>query len=105
MGAELVNLKNEIDEQPAGTKSIEPVMLGFLVVSLGPTVLTKFLDFLHAWAMRREDRIVKLKFQSKAGELIELEVPATMERGDVEKWIKMVSESVRAHAEDAKKKR
>jgi hypothetical protein len=88
--AELVRAGNA----PEGTKVIDPVILGALVVAVGPTVLTKFLEFLHAWAMRREGRTVKLKLQTPEGAALEIEVPQTMSPAEVKKWIDTLSEAV-----------
>src|SRR5215216_2383641 len=58
---------------PEGTKSIDPVIAGALIISVTPTVLTKFLDFLHAWAMRRENHTLKIKIQTPDNSVIEIE--------------------------------
>jgi hypothetical protein len=79
---------------PEGTKGVDPMILGALAVTVGPTVLTKFLEFLHAWAMRREDRTVKLKIQTEGGAMLEVEVPATMSPAEVKQWINSLNETL-----------
>lgn len=80
------------DAAPTGTKSIDPVLVGALVIAIGPTLLTKFLEFLHDWAMRREGRTIKLKVQRSNNDSIEIEVPATMSQPEVQKWVESVNE-------------
>jgi len=80
--AELIKLGSV----PQGAKPVDPVVLGALAVTVGPLVLTKVLDFLHAWAMRREDRNVKIKIQS-ADKSLEVEVPTTMSPDETKAWI------------------
>ena len=48
------------------------LLLGMLAVSVGPVLLPKFLDFLHAWSMRREGRTVKVKLQTAEGAALEV---------------------------------
>lgn len=79
---------------PEGAKGLDPVMLGMLAVWAGPIVLPKFLEFLHAWAMRREGRTVKVKLQKADGSALEVEVPAAMPPAQVKTWISAVSEAL-----------
>lgn len=79
---------------PEGTKGVDPMILGALVVAVGPTTLTKLLEFLHAWAMRREDRTVKLKIQTEGGAMLEVEVPATMSPAEVKQWVNSLNETL-----------
>ena len=81
----------------AGTKGIDPMILGMLVVTVGPTVLTKFLEFLHDWAMRREDRIVKIKVQNPDGGSVEIEVPQTTKPDELRDWIQTVEHTLEKH--------
>ena len=73
---------------------IDPVLLGVLAVGVGPIVLTKVLEFLHAWAMRREGRVVKIRIQAGPDSSLEVEVPAIMPRSEVKTWINTVSEAL-----------
>ena len=50
-------------QAPEGTKSAEVVTLGALAVAVLPTVLPKLIDFLQAWAMRADNRTIKVKTQ------------------------------------------
>jgi hypothetical protein len=79
---------------PEGAKGVDPMLLGMLAVWVGPVLLPKFLDFLHAWAMRREGRTVKVKLQKADGSALEVEVPATMSRTEVKTWVNTVSEAL-----------
>lgn len=97
--SELLDLETEsVDyispgSAPPGTKGAE-LVLGALVVSMAPKVLTKALDFLHAWVMRREGRTVKIKVQAEGNTSIEIEVPGAMSPAEVRAWIDSVSESL-----------
>lgn len=79
---------------PEGTKGVDPMILGALVVAVGPTTLTKLLEFLHAWAMRREGQTVKLKLQNEGGASLEVEVPATMSPAEVKQWVNSLNEAL-----------
>lgn len=81
-------------QAPEGTKSVDPVILGTLIVAVGPTVLTKFLEFLHAWEMRREDHTVKLKIQTADGAMVEVEVPETMSPAEIKERINLLNETL-----------
>ncbi len=63
-----------------------------LIVAVAPLAVTKFLEFLQAWALRREGRAVKIEIQNVKGSLIEIEVPATTSTVEIRKWIGMVKE-------------
>ena len=79
---------------PEGAKSVDPTLLGLLIVSVGPIMLTKFLEFLHAWCMRDESRTVKIKMQAKSGDAIEIEVPTQMSPSELKGWINIVHEKL-----------
>lgn len=57
---------------PQGTKSIDPVTVGSIVVAVAPTVLPKMVEAVQAWMMRGQGRIVKFKGKV-GGEMIEFE--------------------------------
>ena len=52
-----------VESPPEGTKTAEVVTLGALAVAVLPTVVPKLIDFLQAWMLRGEDRMVKIKTQ------------------------------------------
>jgi hypothetical protein len=79
---------------PEGTMGIDPILLGAIAVTVGPTVLTKFLEFLHAWSMRREGQTVEVEFQNEDGAAVKVKVPATMSKVEVKEWIETVSRSL-----------
>ena len=79
---------------PDGTKAVDPLLLGALVIAIAPTVTDKVLEFLHAWMMRREGRTVKIKIQTAKDASIELEMPERMSQTDLKKLIKIVSETL-----------
>ena len=85
----------EQDEKEEGTKAIDPVVLGALIIASAPSIITKILEFLHAWAIRREDRVVKVKIQTQAGNIVEIEVPETMSQDKVKEWIDMVNSTIK----------
>jgi len=79
---------------PDGTKAVDPVLLGALVIAIAPAVTDKVLDFLHAWMMRREGRMVKIKIQTAKDASIELEIPERMSQTDFKKLVKIVNETL-----------
>lgn len=83
---------------PEYAKGIDHVILGTLLISVSPIMLTKFLDFLHAWALRQENRVIKIKIQTKANQVIEVEVPETMSPDEVKKWIGEIKSTVNQKA-------
>jgi hypothetical protein len=74
------------DAAPQGTKSIDPVTVGSIVVAVAPTVLPKLVEAVQAWVMRGQGRIVKFKGKV-GGEMIEFEGHAQ----DLEKLIESLS--------------
>jgi len=79
---------------PEYAKGIDPVVLGTLLVSISPIMLTKFLDFLHAWSLRQENRVIKIKIQTNANQIIEIEVPETTSPDEVKKWINEIKSTI-----------
>jgi hypothetical protein len=75
-------------------KGLDPVVFGVLIVSIIPSVLSKFLDFLHVWALRREARIIKIKCQNGKNSSYEIEIPASMSNTEFQKWAKTVTDSL-----------
>jgi hypothetical protein len=57
---------------PQGTKSVDPVTIGSIVVAVAPTVLPKVLEMAQAWATRGQGRTVKFKGKVN-GQMIEFE--------------------------------
>jgi hypothetical protein len=71
---------------PQGTKSIDPVAIGSIVVAVAPTVLPKVLEMAQAWATRGQGRTVKFKGKVN-GQRIEFEGQAQ----DFEKLVASLS--------------
>jgi hypothetical protein len=87
-------------QTPEGAMAgMDPVLLGVVLVTVGPTVLTHFLEFLHDWAMRREGRKLKVRIETPEGSAVEIEVPETTSREELIQWI----ETVRAALPKAKR--
>ena|SRR5687768_4387600 len=76
-------------------KSLDPVIWGVLSATIAPTVLTKFLELLHDWSLRREGRVVRIKVQNKDGSLVEIEVPETTSPQAIQKYIELVRRSTK----------
>jgi hypothetical protein len=57
---------------PGGTKAVDPITLGSIVVTALPAILPKVLDGVQAWAMRGSNRTVKFKGKI-GGQAIEFE--------------------------------
>jgi len=72
---------------PEGAKSGEAITLGALAVTLVPAALPQLLEFVQAWALRRANRVVKIKTQSK-DELIEVEFdPRTISQDQLKSFV------------------
>jgi hypothetical protein len=80
----------------AGTKAVDPVTLGALVLAVAPAIVEKFLEFLHEWTQRDVDRRVKIKVQSTDGAALEVDVPMTESREELRAWIEFVKTSLAA---------
>jgi hypothetical protein len=57
---------------PIGTKVGDPITIGAIVVAVLPSFLTKLMEFVQAWALRGQGRVVKFK-GVLAGQQIEFE--------------------------------
>ena len=79
---------------PEGTMGLDPIVLGAIAVTVGPTVLTKFLEFLHAWSMRHQSQTVEVEIQNEEGAAVKVKVPVTMSKVEAREWIEMVSQSL-----------
>lgn len=92
-GTDLVE-EVQFSRQPApdGVKSSEEIIMGFLVVSLLPTMLDHFMGFLKDWTLRREGRSMRIKFRNKAGVEMEVEFSAAMSEEDVRRMIALFEE-------------
>ena len=76
---------------PEGSKAgLDPVVMGTLLVAVGPIIMTKLLEFLQSWAMRREGRTVKLNIQAADGASVQVEVPQTMSQAEIKRWLETV---------------
>ncbi len=57
---ESVDLVSE-GNAPAGTKSVEAITMGAIVLAVLPTFLPKVVDFAQAWSLRGQGRTIKFK--------------------------------------------
>lgn len=57
---------------PEGTKAIDPVTTGSILMAVLPTALPKIIDGIQAWALRGSNRTVKFKGKI-AGQSIQFE--------------------------------
>ncbi|MBI5294315.1 MAG: hypothetical protein HY869_02485 [Chloroflexi bacterium] len=73
-----------------GHKDIDPLAFATLTVAIAPIVVTKFFEFLNTWALRRENRHVRIKLQLGKDKSIEFEGSETLSKEDVEKWIRVL---------------
>jgi hypothetical protein len=77
-------------EAPEGAKALDMVLLGTLMVAVAPIVVTQLLEFLQAWTMRREGRSLKVRLEAPEGGAVEIQVPETTSREEVQNWIETV---------------
>jgi len=82
------------DSLNEGARSIDPLIVGALVVAVVPAILPKFLEFLQTWMMRREGRTVKISITRQKGESIEIEIPYTMSLPEVKQWITTIQDTI-----------
>jgi hypothetical protein len=71
MEVESVDLASE-GSAPAGTKSVEAITAGAIVLAVLPTFLPKIVDFVQAWSLRGPGRTIKFKGKI-SGQAIEFE--------------------------------
>ena len=60
MDVESVDLASE-GNAPAGTKSVDVITTGAIVLAVLPTFLPKVVDFVQAWSLRGQGRTIKFK--------------------------------------------
>lgn len=93
-----LSLEKELDQNVGGIhrqtadgqKDIDPLAFATLTVAIAPIVVTKFFEFLNTWALRRENRHVRIKLQLGKDKSIEFEGSETLSKEDVEKWIRIL---------------
>lgn len=76
-------------------KEIDPLTFAALSLALAPAAATKFFEFLNAWAMRRENRLIKIKIQLGKSRSIEFEGSETLSKKDVEGWILAIEKALK----------
>ncbi len=91
-----------ITQELSANKDGDALALGLLTLTLIPSMLPKFLDFLHAWAMRRENRHIKVKIQL-SDKSVEIEVPQTSSPDEIKKWMELANDSLSAKGTKNKK--
>ncbi len=72
---------------------IDPLLFAALGFSLAPAVTPKFLEFLNAWVMRRENRVIKVKVQLGWNQSIEIDGSETLSQKKMEDWISAIEKS------------
>lgn len=87
-------LPAKIEISPTGTKGVDPVLaaIGFSMLS---NSLPQILTFLHDWALRRENRVLKVKIQSKKDKFIEMEIPTGLSKKEVKDWIESIQSAIK----------
>lgn len=84
-----------VDTPPRdGAKDIDPAVFALVSLTIVPTVLTKFLEFLHAWSMRRENHHIKIKIQKPNNASVEIEVPQTSTPEELKEWVEFARQSM-----------
>ncbi len=83
---------------PQGAKTADPVTIGSLAILVLPTIVPKLMELLQSWAMRGENRTVKIK--SQVGDRsIELEYsPASMSSADLVHLVKTLTDTMQPPA-------
>lgn len=104
LGHEITQKVGKVEAEKHPQKDVDPLALGVLSLTLTTTLLPKFLDFLHAWLMRRENRHVKVKLQAD-DKSVEIEVPQTSSPEEIEKWMELAERTLHSNESKNKKKR
>jgi len=71
---------------PGGTKAIDPVTVGSIMITVLPTLLPKVVEGIQAWVIRGNNRIVKFKGKI-AGQPVEFEAQGRISRGCLRRWM------------------
>jgi hypothetical protein len=80
---------------PEGAKSAEAMTLGALAVTILPSVIPKFIEFLQTWSMRGENRTVKI--EARIGDRsVNVEVPRTMSPDELKGLVDMLTGALTA---------
>ncbi|MBI3174887.1 MAG: hypothetical protein HYZ25_14270 [Chloroflexi bacterium] len=79
----------------APSKDIDPLAFATLSIAIAPIVATKFFEFLNTWALRRENRNIRIKIQVGKDESIEFEGSETLSKQDVEEWIEAIARAMK----------
>jgi hypothetical protein len=85
-------------EKPSGRpigKDLDPLTFAALTISLAPTMITKFFEFLNAWAMRRENRMIKIKIQIDRNTCIEFEGSETLSPKKIEDMLTTIRKTLK----------
>ncbi|MFX1355504.1 MAG: hypothetical protein ACFFGP_16240 [Promethearchaeota archaeon] len=89
LGAESVE-RAPGEAAPEGAKG-DPFTIGALVLGVMPVVLPKLIEFMQTWALRGENRTVKIK--TAAGLDIEFTPDKKLSPADLEKYVKALSKA------------
>jgi hypothetical protein len=98
-----LSLEKELEEAVGGRKTferqvnkdIDPLAFAALSISMAPIAMTKFFEFLNMWALRRENRNIKIKIQLGKNKSIEFEGSETLSKKDVETWILVIEKALK----------
>jgi hypothetical protein len=76
-----------------GQRDVDPLVVGTVLLTFIPIVLPKVLEFLQAWAMRRENSSIRVKITAK-DKTVEIEVPSSLSPEEARRWIIMVKQNL-----------
>lgn len=72
-----------------GTKGVDPITVGALIVVVVQTALPKVVDFLQAWSLRNQGNTVKVEVQ-RGNQAIKVEFSETTDPEKIKKHIETV---------------
>ncbi len=78
------------EPQPEGVKAVDPATVNALILTVSPILITKLLEFLHSWNLRKDGRSIKIKIQKQDGQSVEVEVPASTSPKVLNDWLNSV---------------
>jgi hypothetical protein len=70
-----------------------------VVIAIAPTVVSKLLDLVNAYAERNKGVTIKLSVHSETGSSVELEVPYKLSPQEITAWIAAVQNRVGKESE------
>jgi hypothetical protein len=89
IGVEKISLSRK-EVYATGEKSIDPITLGTILLTISPLVLTSLLQLIHDWSLRHKDQTIKISYKNRKGEELKIELPVDMSKQDSQDCVDLV---------------